>query len=175
MDDDVNERPALWKLLLLGLGIYVAPYIFVWFTLKQGYPKWYRIVSFSYAAILTSLFVVFIFLGGDRWPLTVDNRAHIAIRFTYLHKDYDHWSAPIDIGSGTATRLALFHFLKDVKGITISEGAKSYSLSSSSLEKFRRICPGETDCYITYWGGGRVQVSLEPTTGLQYENSTTSR
>lgn len=43
-----------WRRVLLFIGILLAPYIFAWFTLRRGYSKTTRIVSFAWmvAALL---------------------------------------------------------------------------------------------------------------------------
>lgn len=38
--------------VLLGLGIFFLPYIFSWFTLRQGYTTLARVVSFGWMIIL---------------------------------------------------------------------------------------------------------------------------
>lgn len=41
---DSQKKVGFW----FGLGIFIAPYIFGWFTLKQGYSKTARVVAFSW-------------------------------------------------------------------------------------------------------------------------------
>lgn len=41
--------------ILLGIGIFIMPYIFAWFTLREGYSKSARFISFSWL-----LFLVFV-------------------------------------------------------------------------------------------------------------------
>jgi len=71
-ESDTPRKP-LWMLVLLGLGIYIAPYIFAWFTLRPGYPRWYTIVSFTYAAFLVVSVSLFVYSAGYRSPPTIDN------------------------------------------------------------------------------------------------------
>lgn len=46
--------------ILLGIGILMMPYIFAWFTLRQGYSKFARYISFGWL-----LFLVFINMQKD--------------------------------------------------------------------------------------------------------------
>lgn len=41
--------------ILLGIGIFIMPYIFAWFTLREGYSKVARFISFGWL-----LFLVFV-------------------------------------------------------------------------------------------------------------------
>ena len=41
--------------ILLGIGIFIMPYIFAWFTLREGYSKSARFISFGWL-----LFLVFV-------------------------------------------------------------------------------------------------------------------
>lgn len=38
--------------ILLGVGIFVMPYIFAWFTLREGYSKPARFISFGWLLLL---------------------------------------------------------------------------------------------------------------------------
>lgn len=38
--------------LLLGLGIFIMPYIFAWFTLRKGHSEISRILSFGWLALM---------------------------------------------------------------------------------------------------------------------------
>jgi len=51
--------------LLLGLGIFVMPYVFAWFTLREGYSSWAKKVSFGW---LTVFVIYMIFLFGYILP-----------------------------------------------------------------------------------------------------------
>ncbi len=42
----INDAPYRRVSFLLGMGIFFMPYIFAWFTLRQGYSRQARIVSF---------------------------------------------------------------------------------------------------------------------------------
>lgn len=46
--------------ILLGIGIFIMPYIFAWFTLREGYSKLARFISFGWL-----LFLVFIGMQKD--------------------------------------------------------------------------------------------------------------
>lgn len=39
--------------LLLGLGIFFIPFVFVWFVLRKGYSKTVRVISFGYLILIT--------------------------------------------------------------------------------------------------------------------------
>lgn len=43
--------------ILLGLGIFFIPYIFAWFTLKQGYSSNSRVLSFGWLALTVVVWV----------------------------------------------------------------------------------------------------------------------
>lgn len=51
--------------LLLSLGIFIMPYVFAWFTLREGYSSWARKVSFGW---LTVFVIYMIFLFGYILP-----------------------------------------------------------------------------------------------------------
>ncbi|MGA6135863.1 DUF4236 domain-containing protein [Acinetobacter dispersus] len=38
--------------ILLGIGIFIMPYVFAWFTLREGYSKPARIISFGWLLFL---------------------------------------------------------------------------------------------------------------------------
>jgi FtsH-binding integral membrane protein len=65
MVEEPNHRPV-WKLLLLAAGIYVAPYIFAWFTLRDGYSTTWRVVSFTYAILLLASVVALVVFNPHR-------------------------------------------------------------------------------------------------------------
>ena len=46
--------------ILLGIGIFLMPYIFAWFTLREGYSKSARFISFGWL-----LFLVFFGMQKD--------------------------------------------------------------------------------------------------------------
>lgn len=46
--------------ILLGIGIFIMPYIFAWFTLREGYSKLARFISFGWL-----LFLMFIGMQKD--------------------------------------------------------------------------------------------------------------
>lgn len=46
--------------ILLGIGIFMMPYIFAWFTLREGYSKSARYISFGWL-----LFLVFVNMQKD--------------------------------------------------------------------------------------------------------------
>ena len=46
--------------ILLGLGIFLMPYFFAWFTLREGYSKFARFISFGWL-----LFLVFFSVQKD--------------------------------------------------------------------------------------------------------------
>lgn len=168
MKSDHETRRTFWHLILIGCGIYVAPYVFAWFTLREGYPRWYRILSFVYGGLLIAGVSAMILYGGDRWPVSVDNRTANPVQIVYKHRDYESWSVPFDILPDRAINLSRSHFLKDVQGLRISEGGKWYIISPASLAKMHNACAGNVDCNLTYWGHGKIETTLEPTRKLDY-------
>jgi hypothetical protein len=166
--ENFAPRKPLWVLILLGFGMYVAPYVFAWFTLKPGYPRWYMIVSFVYTVILVVSVAIFVSFGGDRWPTTIDNRSQSNIVFRYKHIDYADWSAPSGLEGGRAMPLSLFHFLKDIQALSISERGKTYTLSGNALRRFQAICAGKSDCFLVYKGNGNLVANKKPTQGMIY-------
>lgn len=48
----INNASYRQVSFLLGLGIFFMPYIFAWFTLRQGYSSQARLVSFFWLAII---------------------------------------------------------------------------------------------------------------------------
>jgi hypothetical protein len=162
---DTLEKLPAWKLILLGCFIWMAPYIFAWFTLKAKYPRWYRAASFAYMLLLTAGAVAMVIMGGDRWPINVENRSREDIEFIYKHREFDYWSSPIEIEKSKSTNLDLFHFMRDVQGIHIREGSKVYSLSVNSLRRVQAVCFDKMDCYLTYWGNGLIETGRKPVGG----------
>lgn len=47
----INNASYRQVSFLLGLGIFFMPYIFAWFTLRQGYSRQARIVSFFWMLV----------------------------------------------------------------------------------------------------------------------------
>ena len=48
----VNDASYRRVSFLLGMGIFFMPYIFAWFTLRQGYSRQARMISFFWLIIL---------------------------------------------------------------------------------------------------------------------------
>jgi hypothetical protein len=53
--NDFQQEPIRKVSILLGIGIFVMPYIFSWFTLREGYSKLAKIISFTWLAILLAM------------------------------------------------------------------------------------------------------------------------
>lgn len=53
--NDFQQEPIRKVSILLGIGIFIMPYIFSWFTLRKGYSNLARIISFSWLIILFTL------------------------------------------------------------------------------------------------------------------------
>lgn len=53
--DTVQQRKVG---ILLGIGIFLMPYIYSWFTLRAGYSAKVRVVAFSWLAILIISFII---------------------------------------------------------------------------------------------------------------------
>jgi hypothetical protein len=67
------------------------------------------------------------------WPTTVDNRSDRAIQFAWHHRDYDHWSGPLDLPAGKATGLALNHYAEDFVGVRITDGDHAYAMTPDAI------------------------------------------
>ncbi|WP_187807257.1 DUF4236 domain-containing protein [Aquipseudomonas alcaligenes] len=50
--EEYDPRPQKSVGILLGIGIFMMPYIFSWVLLQQGYSKKSRIISFAWLGIL---------------------------------------------------------------------------------------------------------------------------
>jgi hypothetical protein len=88
---------------------------------------------------------------------------------SYLHKDYAFWSSRFPVIAGKALNLSRGHYFHDVKTFEIRDGQKTYEPSIAELGRFHAICDGRANCYLTYYGSGRLQVSSEPTDNISYE------
>lgn len=55
IDDIVHEEPFRTVGPLLGFGIFVAPFIFVWALLRDGHSMRARIFGFGYLALLVAV------------------------------------------------------------------------------------------------------------------------
>lgn len=58
--DHIPPLPCIAKIerkvsILLGIGIFLMPYIFAWFTLRKGYSRFARFISFGW-----TIFLVFV-------------------------------------------------------------------------------------------------------------------
>lgn len=53
--NDFQQEPIRKVSILLGIGIFVMPYIFSWFTLREGYSKLAKIISFTWLAVLIAM------------------------------------------------------------------------------------------------------------------------
>ena len=123
--------------------------------------------------VVVGLSVVLI-CGCDAWPTTIDNRSQTAIQYRYLHKDYAYWSAARSLAQGKATTLARAHYADEILGFRIREGTRVYSLTSTGIERMHRICSRSFwdhittggDCWLTYYGTGKIRFSTKPTPGL---------
>lgn len=53
--NDFQQEPIRKVSILLGIGIFIMPYIFSWFTLREGYSKLAKIMSFTWLAVLLAM------------------------------------------------------------------------------------------------------------------------
>ena len=53
--NDFQQEPIRKVSILLGIGIFIMPYIFSWFTLREGYSKLAKIISFTWLAVLLAM------------------------------------------------------------------------------------------------------------------------
>lgn len=121
--------------------------------------------------------------GCDAWPTVVDNRAPSQIVVQYLHSDYDHWSVSFPVSAGKATSLDRAHWIQNIKGLRIREGVRSYSLSDTALRRHEKACPSSKmarsfsaarDCYLIYFGQGRLQVMATAPQDLRWDKLSNS-
>lgn len=116
----------------------------------------------------------------DAWPTTIDNRGRDTIQFAWHHRDYDQWSAPLELAAGRAIPLAVDHYAEDFTGVRIAEGGHSYALTPDAIERLHQFCSRSAierrfklggDCWLTYHGNGRVTVSRHAAADIRYEQS----
>jgi hypothetical protein len=128
----------------------------------------------------TLLLAVVLVSGCDAWPTTVDNRSAQVIQFQWHHRDYDKWSAPVDLPSGKATRLALNQYAEDFTGVRISDNGRTYPLTPAAIARLHKFCSRSAiersfnvggDCWLTYHGNGWVSVSRHAEPDINYEES----
>lgn len=127
----------------------------------------------------TFIFLLLPLLAGcDAWPTVVDNRTRAPVMVRYLHKDYDHWSAPFPIPAGKAMPLARAHWIQDIRAMAIKDGTRSYAVEGAALRKIQDMCPSTEiarrfstarNCYLIYLGRGRLQTMAVAPEGLEYE------
>ena len=156
MSGEVAGKPLVWQRVLLAIGIYVAPYIFAWVTLREGYSRVWRVISFSWAILLLTFVMLFLVVGGDSWPIQFQNRTGNLVRLQYLHKDYGYWSAELPLEPGAQSQLARGHWFKDVRGLRVFDGATVYSASPTVLSDFHKACDQASLCVLSYLGAGRL-------------------
>jgi len=113
--------------------------------------------------------VLLVLSGCDAWPTILDNRSPHQIRFHYLEKDQDQWSAQFTLREGEAQALAREDWVQDINGLQIVEDGRRYSFDYAALEPLRHACSSvqlsrrlklTPDCYLTYKGSGRVSASF---------------
>jgi hypothetical protein len=116
----------------------------------------------------------------DAWPTAIDNRSRNTTQFAWHHRNYDQWSAPVDLAAGKAIPLALDHYAEDVMGVRIAEGGHSYALTPEAIERLHKYCSRSAiersfnlggDCWLTYHGNGWVTVAHHAATDTSYEQS----
>lgn len=114
----------------------------------------------------------------DAWPTVVDNRTQSQLTVRYLHRDYDHWSAPFPISAGKAMPLGRAHWIQDIRALRVEDGSASYSVSGDALQRIKDACPSTEigrrfstagTCYLIYLGVGRLQTMAAIPRGLKYE------
>jgi hypothetical protein len=114
----------------------------------------------------------------DAWSTVVDNRTQSQLTVRYLHRDYDHWSAPFPVQAGKAMPLARDHWIQDIRALRIQDATKSYSLNGDGLQRIKDACPSSElgrrfstagNCYLIYLGGGQLQTMAAAPFGLEYE------
>ncbi|WP_206379095.1 hypothetical protein [Sphingomonas sanguinis] len=114
----------------------------------------------------------------DAWPTVVDNRTQSQLAVRYLHRDYDHWSAPFPISAGKAMPLARAHWIQDIRALRIEDAGRSYSVSGDALERIKHACPSSElgrrfsaagNCYLIYLGDGRLKAMASAPPRLEYE------
>ena len=156
MSGEVAAKPLNWQRVLLAIGIYVAPYIFAWVTLGEGYSRTWRVISFCWAILLITSVALFLLLGGDSWPIQFQNRSGNVVRLQYLHKDYSYWSAELPFEPGAQSQLARDHWFKDVRGLRVVDGTDVYSAGPRALADFHKACDRASLCVLSYLGTGRL-------------------
>ena len=136
-----------------------------------AYPSWMR----------SSIYLLLPLLAAcDAWPTVVDNRTQSQLAVRYLHRDFDHWSAPFPISAGKAMPLARAHWIQDILALRIEDGSRSYSVSGDALQRIKDACPSTEigrrfstagTCYLIYLGGGRLQTMAATPRGLEWEQA----
>jgi hypothetical protein len=87
------------------------------------------------------------------------NKSGSDIKFQYLHKDYDHWSAELSYRRGGESLLEREHYFRDLRGIRVRDGNRFYQVSSAALANFHRVCDSSPNCTIAYLDNGRMAVA----------------
>lgn len=115
--------------------------------------------------------------GCDAWPTVADNQTLSPITIRYLHRDYDYWSAPFPIKPGTAIRLARAHWIQDILGIEIRDGKQVYQFRADAMRQLEAACPSSKlsrklsfapDCYLVYYGRGRLKLTAKEPEEIKY-------
>jgi hypothetical protein len=48
---------------VFGVLVFWAPYVFVWFVLRPGYPRWYRVAAIAWTVFWVGCAVIYIAAG----------------------------------------------------------------------------------------------------------------
>jgi hypothetical protein len=118
-------------------------------------------------------------LGGcDAWPTVVNNRSAETINYRYHQSSYQEWSQEFHLESGKASRLSREHWVQDILGLELQDGNRNYNYSYNVLAPLRSGCSSwflarrfkfTPDCYVTYWGNGRLTASFLEPQGLTFQ------
>jgi hypothetical protein len=129
------------------------------------------------ARCLTAVALMACLSACDAWPTVINNQSGQPIRFRYAAQGETGWSATFALPSGEAQSLAREHWVQDIRGFRVLEGARQYDFTYQSLGPVRAGCSSTelgrrlkltADCYVTYLGQGRIRASYQEPNGLHF-------
>ncbi len=61
--DEHIGRASTLRMIIFGVLVFWAPYVFIWFVLRPTYPKWYRVAAAIWAVFWVACIVIYIAAG----------------------------------------------------------------------------------------------------------------
>jgi hypothetical protein len=114
-------------------------------------------------------------VASEAYPTAIDNQSKNAIVVRYLRSGYSDWSASRLLPAAEAQSFAREDWVQDILRIRIQQGTRVFVLGEAQLEAIRARCNSSAvsrrlklapDCYIIYFGDGRLTATQEAPPGI---------